>query len=104
MGFEEKETQRQKKDERVQGGTEEDFPQKGPDFSAGATSNALCGFPYAEEIVKKEAGPDDQQNLNGKALHQCFSWHYDDSSKGEAQKNIRENCQIRKPIGGDLRS
>ena len=72
-GFEEKETQRQKKDECVHGGTEEHFPQKGPDFSARATSNALCGFPCAEKIVKEEAGSDDQKNPDGNALYQFFS-------------------------------
>ena len=102
MGFEEKKTQRQKKDERVHCGTEEQFPQKGPDFSARATSNALGSFPCAEEIVKEEAGSDNQKNLDGNALCQFFGWHHDDSSEGEAQKNIRENCQIREPIGGDL--
>ncbi len=60
VGFEEKETHGQKEDERVHGGTEKHFLQKGPDFSAGATSNTLCGFPYAEELVKKKAGSDNQ--------------------------------------------
>ncbi len=104
MGFEEKETQRQKKDESVHGGTEENFLQKGADLSAGATNNALCSLPCAEEIVKKEARSDNQKNFDGKALYQFFSWHHNDSSEGEAQKNIRENCQIGEPIGGDISS
>ncbi len=84
VGFEEKETQRQKKDESVHGGTEENFLQKGADFSAGVTNNALCSFPCAEEIVKKKARSDNQKNFDGNALYQFFRWHHDDSSEGEA--------------------
>ncbi len=104
VGFEEKEAQRQKKDGSVDGGTEENFLQKGSDLSAGGTNNALCSLPCAEEIAKKEACSDNQKNFDGKALYQFFGWHHDDPSEGEAQKNIRENCQIREPIGGDIGS
>jgi hypothetical protein len=44
LGFEKKEAQRKKKDESVYGSTEEQFPQKGSDFPAGAAGNATHGF------------------------------------------------------------
>jgi len=88
IGFEEKETHGEKKDEGVRGCTKTQFPQDGPDFSAGAASNALRGFSGREEITEEEAGSNDQKNLDENALNQFFGWRHNDSSEGEAQKNV----------------
>ncbi len=80
MGFEKEKTQREKKDEGVHAGTEEKLPEKRPTFSARGASNAPCGFPCTEEIVKEEASSDNEKNPDGNALRQFFGWQDGDSS------------------------
>ena len=79
LGFEKKETHGENKDEGIDGRTEEQFLQKGADFSAGGASDAFGCFPCAEEIVEEEAGSDNQKNPGGNALRQILGREDDDS-------------------------
>jgi hypothetical protein len=52
-------------------------------------------------MVKQQTGPEDEKNLDGKALCQFFRRHDKDSSESETQKDIRGNCQIGESIWGN---
>ena len=104
FGFEEEEAQREKEDRTVCDCTKEQFPQGGPNFPAGAASNALRSLSRREEIAGKKTGSDDKKNFDGYTPYQFLGWCYDDPSEREPEKNIREDCQVRHPVGWDLSS
>ena len=99
-GFEEKESQGEKKHEAIQSRAKAQFPQEGPDLSGRTAGNALPGFPRPEEIVKEEAGSDNQKNLDGQALGQFFRRYDNGSSKGKTEKDIRGDRQVGELIRG----
>lgn len=68
LGFEEKETEGEQKDEGIRGHTKAQFLQDGPNFPAGTTSDALRGLSGGKKITGEKAGPDDQKNFDQNAF------------------------------------